>query len=171
MAVMAVSASVFVRNVGAEEEVIPLGKLPQSILETVLKAFPEADAILGASKEPDEEVADEMVYEVTVQVRGRKIDVTVDEEGEIELLEKEITLNELPKAVTESLAKLYPESTLESAEGVYELEDGEQELEFYEVQLKAADGKEVEAKIKANGNIAKDDDGDDEGEEQNEDKE
>ena len=112
-----------------------------------------------------------MVYEVTVTVGGKKIDVILDEEGEIALLEKEIDPKELPKAVTESLAKLYPEAKMKSAEAVYELEDGEQELEFYEIQLKAADGKDVEAKIKANGKIANDDGDDEAGEEKNEDKE
>lgn len=171
LAVTVFSAVAFLSDVRAKEEMIPLGKLPRSVLNAVLKAFPEADAILGASKESDEEDDHEMVYEVTVRVNGKKIDVTVGDDGEIELLEKEIAARELPAAVTESLAKLYPESKLKSADAVCELENGEQKLEYYEVKLKAADGKEVEAKIKANGKIAKDDDGNNEREEENEEKE
>lgn len=36
----------------------------------------------------------------------------LEEDGEIEMLEKEIAIKELPKAVTDSLAGLYPESKL-----------------------------------------------------------
>lgn len=157
LAVAAISATCMVSNVRAEEKDVPLEKLPKAVSEAVKKMFPKAE-ILKASEEEDEEDDDEVVYEVTVKLDGKKIDITVDGEGEIELLEKEIALPDLPKAVSEALSKLYPDGKAETAEAVYELEDGQEELEFYEVQLKTADGKTVEAKIKANGKVVEDDD-------------
>jgi len=158
LAVTAISAICMVSNVQSEEKDVPLEKLPKAVSEAVKKMFPKAE-MLKASEEEDKE--DEVVYEVTVKLDGKKIDITVDDEGEIELLEKEIALKDLPKAVSETLTKLYPDCKAETAEAVYELEDGKEELEFYEVQLKTADGKVVEAKIKANGKVVKDDDKDD----------
>ncbi len=157
LAVAAISATCMVSNVRAEEKDVPLEKLPKAVSEAVKKMFPKAE-MLKASEEEDEEDDDEVVYEVTVKLDGKKIDITVDGKGEIELLEKEIDLKDLPKAVSETLAKMYPDGQAESAEAVYELEDAKEELEFYEVQLKTANGKIVEAKIKANGKVVEDDD-------------
>ena len=92
-------------------------------------------------------------YEVTVKEAGKLIDITVEANGNIEGLEKEIALKDLPKAVTEALKKKYPKAVYKSAEAVYEIEDGKEELEFYEVQLKTADNQEIEANIKADGKI------------------
>ncbi|MEZ6034053.1 MAG: hypothetical protein R3C17_13240 [Planctomycetaceae bacterium] len=156
-----ISATSMLGNVRAEEKFVPLEKLPKSVSEAVRKMFPQAE-MLKASEEQDEADDDEVVYEVTVKVDGKKIDITVDDEGEIELLEKEIALKDLPKAVSETLARMYSKDTLKSAEAVYELEDGKEELEFYEVQLKNADGKVVEARIKANGKVVQEDDKEDE---------
>ena len=168
LAVAAISGMGFASSCCAAEQTIPLSKLPAVVLSSVLKAFPEAEAILGASQEEDEEDDDEIVYEVTVKVDGKRIDITVNNEGEIELLEKEIALKELPKAVSEAVAMLYPDAKAKSAEAVFELEDGKEELEFYEVQLKTADGKDVEAKIKANGKVVKEDEKDNESGEKDE---
>lgn len=167
LAVAAISATTLVGNVRAEEKEVPLDKLPKVVSEAVKKLYPKAE-MLKASEEPDEEEKDEVVYEVTVKLNGKMIDITVDDEGEIELLEKEIDLKDLPKAVSEAALKLYPDTKVKSAEAVFELEDGKEELEYYEVQLKTADGKIVEGKFKANGKVVKDDDKDDESGEKDE---
>lgn len=161
LAVAVISATTLVGNVRAEDKEVPLDKLPKVVSEAVKTLYPKAE-MLKASEEADEEDKDEVVYEVTVKLNGKMIDITVDDEGEIELLEKEIALKDLPKAVSEAAAKLYPDAKAKSAEAVYELEDGKEELEFYEVQLKTADGKVIEAKFKADGKVVKEDDKDDE---------
>jgi len=54
--------------------------------------------------------------------------------------EKEAPLKELPEAVTKAVEKMYPKAEMLDASSVVE------ELEFYEVQLKSADGKEDDDK-------------------------
>ncbi len=160
-AVAAISATTFVGNVRAEEKSVPLEKVPKAVTDAVQKMFPKAKMLEAAVEKED----DEIKYEVTVMQKGKKIDIILEPNGEIELLEKEIDLKDLPKAVTKTLAKQYPKATQKSAEAVYELEDGKPELEFYEIQLKTQDGKTIEAKIKSSGKVVKDDDDDEEKEE------
>ena len=148
LAVVAITGMAFVSQVGAEEEAVPLDKLPKAVTDAVKKMFPKAE-LIKAAKEEDKEVE----YEVTVKLDGKHIDITVEEDGKIEGLEKEIDLKDLPKAVMESLEKNHPKAVHKSAEAVYEIEDGKEELEFYEVQIETPDKKKVEVKIKADGKI------------------
>jgi hypothetical protein len=155
-----------------EEEKVAIEKLPKAVVDAVKKMFPKAE-ITGATKEEEEKDEDdddddekgekdsdekdddekdddekpEILYELTLKDNGQDIDVTVEESGEIEEIERSIDLKSLPSLVTEALAKKFPGSTLKSAEAVYEVEDGKEELECYEVKLETADKKEIEAAV------------------------
>ncbi len=137
----------------AEETDVPLDKLPKVVIDAVKKMFPKAE-LVKATKEVED---GETMYEVTIKENGKKIDVTVEEDGEIEGLEREVDLKDLPKAVTEAIEKKYPKAAHQSAEAVYEIEDGKEELEYYEVLIKTADNKELEVKIKADGTMIESD--------------
>ena len=155
-----------------KEEAVALDKLPKAVVDAVKKMFPDAElkkAIkelvkeeadldddddddkkdAGKDKDGEEDEKDEskVVYEVTLSQKGHAIDVTVEEDGEIEEVERTIDLKVLPKIVTDALDKKFPNSKLKSAEAIYEVEDGEMELEGYEVILTSADGKEIEADV------------------------
>ena len=150
----AVSGVMFVSNVNAEEKAVPLDKLPKVVTDAVKKMFPKAKMVEATQEEEDGKIE----YEVTIKENGKKIDVTVKADGKIESLEKEIDLKDLPKAVTEALKKSNPKDVAKSAEAVYEIEDGKEELEYYEILLKTPDDKEIEAKFKPDGTVFKDDD-------------
>lgn len=159
-----------------KEESIPLDKLPKAVVESIKKMFPDAEMKLATKevvkdeddddddaktetdkKDADDKDADhkgekdeddsEVIYEVTLSEKGKTIDVTVDEEGDIEEVERSIELKELPRLVADALARKFPKSTLKSAEAIYEVEDGEMEFEGYEVILETADKKEIEADV------------------------
>ena len=157
-----------------DEEKVAIDKLPKAVVDAVKKMFPNAE-ITGATKEEekdddeddhdedddekgekdqddakgedDDDEKPEVLFEVTIKSDGKEIDVTVEESGEIEEIERSIDLKDLPTLVTEALAKKFPGSTLKSAEVVYEVEDGKEELERYEVKLEGADKKEIEATV------------------------
>ena len=155
-----------------DEEKVAIDKLPKAVVDAVKKMFPKAE-MTGATKEEEEEEdgngegedkedeqddakgdendddaeKPEILYEVTLKDNGQEIDVTVDESGEIEEVERTIDLNDLPKLVTDALAKKFPKSTLKSAEAIYEVEDGKEELDCYEVKLQTADRKQIEAAV------------------------
>lgn len=166
-----------------EEEKVPLDKIPKAVVDAVKKMFPKAE-MTGATKEEEENDDDgeekegeekdddkddakgddkddddekpEILYEVTLKDNGQEINVTVEESGEIEEIERTIDLKDLPKLVTDALARKFPKSTLKSAEAVYEVEDGEEELECYEVKLETADKKEIEAEVEIDVEISVD---------------
>ena len=127
----------------ADEEKIPVEKLPAAVKKAVKKKFPEA-RVLGASKEVED---DEPVYEVQLKVEGHSIDMALDAEGEILEIEKEIPADRLPRAVRKRLAARYPGAKIEKAEEITKGEDGPVR---YEVVLKSevvftAKGKVVKA--------------------------
>lgn len=139
----------------AAEKSVPLDKLPQVVSDAVKKMYPTAKVIKATSEE--EEGDEELEFEVTLSLDGKKIDVCVEEDGEVESAETELPLADLPKKVKKSLKQRFADWKAASAEAVYEVEDGEQELEYYEVQLKSTDGKNKEVKLKPSGKVVQND--------------
>lgn len=140
---------VFATPVRADEEKVPLDKVPKAVLEVVKKRFPKAE-VVGTSKETDK---DKTVYEVELKQDGKTIDVTLTPEGVITTIEQQIDAKDLPKPVAEALDKKYPKATYKIIEIVYAVKDGKEALDFYEVDLVTADKKEFEVKIAADGTV------------------
>jgi uncharacterized membrane protein YkoI len=66
----------------ADEEKVPLDKVPQTVREAAKKRFPKAEM-----KEASKEVADgKTTYEITFKENGKNIDVTLTPEGTITLM-------------------------------------------------------------------------------------
>jgi len=164
-----------------DEVTIALDQLPKAVVDSVKKMFPGAelkkatkevvqdedddddekdgDKKNGDKDDDDKKDADketEVVYEVTLSEKGRQIEVTVEEDGEIEEVERSIDLKELPTIVTDALSKRFPNSKLKSAEAIYEVEDGKLEFEGYEVILINAENKEIEVDVEVDIEISVD---------------
>ena len=135
--------------VRADEEKVPLDKAPKAVLEAAKKRFPKAE-VVGVSKEGEK---DKLVYEVELKEAGKTIDVTLTPEGVITVIEQEIDAKDLPKAVSEALDKKYPKAKFNIVEIVYAVKGGKENLDFYEVELTAADKKVYEVKIAADGTV------------------
>jgi transcriptional regulator len=136
-------------GVQAGEDKIPLDKLPKAVEEAVKKRFPKAELVAAAKETVDKKTE----YEVILKNEGQKIDVTLTPDGVILGMEKEITAKDLPKAVTMTLKKTYPNADYKKVEEVIKVKDGKETLAFYEVLLETADKKTVEVKVEANGKI------------------
>jgi hypothetical protein len=145
----AVAVLVLAAPVRADEEKVPLDKVPKAVLEAAKKRFPKAE-VVGASKETENK---KTVYEIEMKADGKTIDVTVTEEGVITTIEQQIDAKDLPKAVTEALDKKYPKATYKIIEAVYSVKDGKEKLDYYEVLLVTAEKKEFEVEILADGKI------------------
>jgi len=149
LALTAVAGLVLTRgSVQADEETIPLDKLPKSVAAAVKKRFPKAEWI-AAAKETDGKKTE---YEVILKNEGQKIDVTLTPEGMILQMEKEISAKDLPKAVTKTLKKSYPKAVFKRVEEFITVKDGKETLEFYEVLL-GIEKKTVEVKVDSGGKI------------------
>ncbi len=142
-------------SVAADEKKIPLGEVPKPVLDAVKKKFPHAE-LKEATKEVDD---DETTFEISLLNAGKHVTVSLDDEAEIEEIETEITVGDLPKPVTDAIAGKYPKAKLNKAEEVVEIEDGKEE-KAYEVEITTSDGKSLEVKVDAAGKIEEDEDND-----------
>ena len=148
LAIAAVALIFVAAPIRADEEKVPLNKVPKPVLEAVKKRFPKAE-VKEASKETNGDK--KTVFEVTLKEDGKNIDVTLTPEGRITLIEKEIDRKDLPKAVAETFDKKYPKATYKIVEEVIKVVDGEETLEYYEALLVTTDKKTFEVEVLPDG--------------------
>ncbi len=139
----------------ADEKKISVEDLPSAVLKAAKKAYPEAK-IVGAARETED---GETIYEVEMKLDGKSIDLDIDDQGEIEAVEKEIEVEDLPKAVIKAAAKKFPKGKIEKVEEVTDEDD----VVVYELTI-AAKGKSTEVVMSPNGKVLEGDDEDEDGE-------
>ena len=135
----------------ADEEKVPLDKVPKAVIDAVKKRFPNAE-MTGAEKETEDGKTN---YEIAIKDNGTKIDVEVTADGVITEIEKTMNVSDLTKAVTETLNGKYPGSTLKKAEQIFKVAEGKETLEHYEVVLVTPDKKKFEVCVSPEGKIVK----------------
>jgi uncharacterized membrane protein YkoI len=128
----------------ADEEKIPLDKLPKAVLDAVKDKYPGAE-LLGAEKEDEN---GKTVYEVALKHKGQKLEATFKPDGTFVSVEKEIEAKDLPKAVADALEAKYPKATYKKVE-----EETEGDKVTYEVLLVTAEKKTVEVVLDPKGKI------------------
>ncbi len=134
----------------ADEKKIEISALPKAVVKAAKKAFPEAQ-IVGAAKETED---GETIYEVEMKLDGKSIDLAIDDEGEIEEIEKEIEVEDLPRAVIKAARKKFPEGKIAKVEEVSDEDDHV----VYELAIETKKGgKTIEVIMSPNGKILKDD--------------
>jgi hypothetical protein len=135
----------------ADEQKVPLDKLPGAVANAVKKRFPQAE-LKAASKETENGKTE---YEVAIVDGGTKMDVLLTPDGVITEIEKEIALTDLPKAVRATLEKDYANAKYKKVEEVIKVAAGKEALDFYEIVIEKADNKKVEVQIAADGKVKK----------------
>ncbi len=136
----------------AEEKITP-NDVPKAVMQAVKARFKDA-VVTGAIKEETDE--GDVVYEVSLTLKGQTIDVTLTPEGKIVLFEESIAAGDLPKAVAKALEDMHPQATYKRLERVVKVEKGKEKLDFYEAQIVTAEKEEVEVKLTADGKIVDD---------------
>lgn len=107
-AVLAVSAA------HAKEQKVPLDKVPKAVLDAVKAKFPGAKL-----EEAEKETVDgKTTFEVSLEYKGCQYSVSATDDGKITEIERDIEIQELPKAVIDAIKKKYPDAELEDAEEV-----------------------------------------------------
>lgn len=128
----------------ADQEKIPLDKVPKAVLEAVKAKFPKGE-LTGAEKETDGE---KVTFEVKLLDNKRKFEVVANPDGKILAVEKVLEPSELPKPVTEALDAKYPKAKIKKAEEVTA-----DEKITYEVVLITADTETVKVILNAEGKL------------------
>jgi hypothetical protein len=104
------------RGADDKEEEIPLEKVPKAVLAAVKKKFPDAK-LQGAAKQTEDE---QLFYEVFIKHKGHELYVVCEPEGKIVEIDREISVKDLPKAVSDALKKKYGKAHVISVEEVTE---------------------------------------------------
>jgi uncharacterized membrane protein YkoI len=100
----------------ADEEKVPLDKVPAAVMNAVKKKFPAAK-IEEAAKEVED---GKTTYEIGIEQDEHDVTVSLEEDGTILEIERELAVKDLPSAVTSSITAKYPRATLKKAEEVTE---------------------------------------------------
>jgi uncharacterized membrane protein YkoI len=106
--------SALVVAAGADEEKVPLEKVPAAIRKAVQGKFPKAQ-VTQAEKEVED---GKTIYEIGLEEDGHHIDVSATEDGTIVEIETEVAAQDLPRAVTDAVKAKYPKGTIKKAEEV-----------------------------------------------------
>jgi hypothetical protein len=137
---------------GAQEEAVPLDKIPKKVMEALLSKFPKAK-IDKCTKAKE---GDDIVYDIEFKQEGRKCEADIKESGIYINYEKAIAAKDLPKAVRAAIDKKYPKSTLKEIMEETEVMGKDEKIIAYEVVLVTAANNEVEVKVSPDGKILED---------------
>lgn len=146
----AFAAPFFSLAAGADEEKVPLDKVPAAVTKAVKDKFPKAE-IKEASKEVEDGVTK---FEVALMDAGRNVDMTMKEDGTVLEVEKEIAEADLPKAVADAFKTKYPKAKINMAEEV-----SKEGKSLYELHFKDGE-KTKEAVYDPAGKLVEEEDGD-----------
>ena len=127
-----------------EEKVITFKALPTQVQQAVLKYTKEAN-IKKVEHIQDEDV---IKYEIESMTDGRGMDITFAENGEILEVEKTMALSNLPAAARAEIKKDYPTMIIQNVESVQRF--------YYDVEG-TVDGKKIQFKVLATGDIEDED--------------
>lgn len=149
-ALAVLAAASFSPAARADEENVPLDKVPAAVMKAVKDKFPKAE-IKEASKEVEDGVSK---FEVALKDAGRNVDMTMKEDGTVLEVEKEIAEADLPKAVADAFKAKYPKGKLGMAEEV-----SKEGKTLYELHFKDGE-KTKEAVYDPAGKLVEEEDGD-----------
>jgi uncharacterized membrane protein YkoI len=135
----------------ADEETIPLDKVPAPVLKAAKAKFPGA-TLREASKETED---GKTFYEVAMTHEGRKMDVSFEANGTLVLVETEVPEAELPAAVAKAVKDKYPGAKVNLVESIKKGPEVKKEADYYEFHLTTADKKSVEVEVDGRGKILK----------------
>jgi len=111
---------------------LTLDAVPKPVMESVQTRFKDAK-VVGAADEKTPE--GNLIYEITLDEKGKNIDTSVNPDGSIFLIEKEVARKELPKEIAAAVEKEFPRARYRLCEQVITADKEGEKLAHYEVLL------------------------------------
>ena len=131
---------------------IPQESVPEPVLNTVKTRYPGIE-MTGFAQEKTEEGA--TIYEVSLEDKGKAIDLTLTPEGTLILIQREIARKDLPAPVLKTVDAEYPKARFRSVEEALEVEGKEEKLQHYEVLLLTRDKQLRAVQLSPEGKVLK----------------
>ncbi len=143
---------VFAPLASVADEPKDLDKIPKAVMDALKAKFPSAK-ITKWSKETEK---GKVVYDLEFAQNGRKAEADIEEDGTIQNFEKEFDAKDLPKAVTEAVAKRYPKAQMKEVMEITEIKNKKEVHGGFEIVLRTADNRSVEVTIARDGKVLED---------------
>ncbi len=124
-------------------------KIPARVREGLDARFPTAEV----QKWTMEKKGDVVIYDIEFTQEKRKYEADIKEDGTIHNWERAVEARDLPRAVRTTAEEKYPGCTLREIMAITTVENGDEEMEGYEIVLTTADGSEVEITVAPDGRI------------------
>ena len=138
------------------KEQLAVGDLPEAVLQSLLAFRP--GAVVGEVKRKTK--GQRTVYEVDLEVEGKEVEVELGPDGTIRRTKEEIDVTEVPQAVADAVARLYPQVAVKEAE-----KETQGDRTVFEVVLEI-DGEEFDVKLTPEGEVIEDEGADEQRNEQ-----
>jgi len=128
----------------ADEEAIEIANVPEAVRAGARKYLPD----LSACKASRESEHGAPIFEIVGKGEsGRDVSLNISSAGSVFEVEREIASDGLPPEVRATLAREFGDAAVKKAEAI--------EVHYYELHL-VKDGKRVEARISATGEVMQD---------------
>lgn len=148
----AVAALVLAAGGRAADEPKDLDKIPKAVRDALAAKFPGAKVV----KWGKETEGGKLVYDIEFTQNGRKAEADIAADGTVQNFEREFAAKDLPKAVTDAVAKRYPKAKTKEVMEITEIKDGKEVHGGFEIVLETADKKSVEVTVAKDGKILED---------------
>jgi hypothetical protein len=123
--------------------------LPANVQKALTTKFPEAK-IDKSSKEKEN---GKDVYDIEFTQGGKKFEADIFADGTIHNWEQQISANELPHPVVQTVERHFPKASMKEIMAVTEVTGGHERLEGYEIVVERTHKKDVEMTIAPDGKI------------------
>jgi hypothetical protein len=133
----------------AQEEKIPLHRVPKAVLTSAKARFPGAE-IKKASKETED---GEPVFVLGMKHQRHDMDMTIKVDGTVVLVETDVPAKEVPKVVLQAVKQRYPGATVRGAESVNTGPEVRKQADYYQFYLLTADEKPALVKVDPDGKV------------------
>ena len=133
----------------AQEEKIPLHRVPRAVLNSAKARFPGAE-IKQATKETED---GEPIFALGMKHHRHNVDVTLKVDGTVVLVETDVTAKEVPKVVLQAIQQSYPGATVRGAESVYKGPEVKKKADYYQFYLLTASETPALLKVDPEGKV------------------
>ena len=143
-------AAFLAQGVAVHAAEIEVSKLPAPVQKTVETRFAGLK-VVGAASEVTPEGS--TLYEVSLDNKGKNIDATLTPEGELTLINREITRKQLPEPVLARLDAEFAKQRFRFVEESMRVDGDKETLAHYEVLLMNADKQMRAVQLASDGTV------------------
>jgi hypothetical protein len=136
----------------AEDNVIPVDRVPKAVLSAAKAKFPGAKIQTATEETQDEKP----VYRLELKQQRHSLDATFKDVGTVVLVETAVAKKELPKVVLRAAAQLYPGASLKHAGAVRTEPSVKKAVDYYVFYLLTADNRPRRLTVDARGTVLDD---------------